>query len=132
MRQTNWSAGMAAALLVVGCAPGQRGIDVVHPEAAIGRETVTVQVINEHFYDARLYAVYSNGERHPLGTVGGNTTENAITIPWRPRSLIIEVHMIIAGGAYQSDPVDVEPGDIVQVRLPPNIESSGFFRRLSG
>lgn len=130
MRHCRWSTGTVAALLVVGCAGSQGGIDVVHPEVATGRESVAVEVINEHFYDARLYALYVNGERYPLGTVPGNSTAGPITIPWRPRTLTVEVHMIIAGGAYLSDGVDVEPGDLVQIRLPPNIESSGFFRPL--
>ena len=99
-------------------------------EGPAAPDSVFVEIVNDNYYDARLHAIYEGGMRYPLGTVGGNRRQAAVAIPWQPRPLEVTVTLIIGGGAYVSDRIDVAPGDIVAVRVPPNIASSIFFRRI--
>ena len=120
--------GAAAVVLAVTCARG-RAVDVQHvtPDTP---DSVFVEVINDNYYDARLYALYAGGARYPLGTVGGNLSQARVAIPWTPRPLVVELFLVIGGGHYVSDVLSPQPGEVVQVRLPPNLDASGFFRRV--
>jgi hypothetical protein len=114
-------------LFALGCA-GQ----AVEPGASpAGADSIVVEAINENYYDARIHAVYDGGQRHPLGTIAGNGGHAEVALGWEPRSLVFEISFVIGGAAYESLPLDVARGDRVEVRVPPNIESSGFFRRVS-
>lgn len=120
---------VALALLAAACAGSQ---DVQVEEAALPAlpDSIYVEVTNDHFYDARIHAVYDGGQRHTLGTIHGNGGHAEVALGWQPRPLTFLISFIIGGQAYVSHPVDVVRGDIVEVRLPPNIEASGFFRRV--
>ncbi|MCI0433261.1 MAG: hypothetical protein L0271_06390 [Gemmatimonadetes bacterium] len=93
-------------------------------------DSVFVEAFNDHFYEARIHAVYAGGHRHTLGTIAGNGGHSQTALLWEPRALVFEVSFIIDGSDYVSHPVDVSPGEIIEVRLPPNIHQSGFFRRV--
>ena len=92
-------------------------------------DSVFVRIINDTYFDARVRAVYEGGLRYPMGTIGGNRTKGEISIPWQPRSLAFEIQLVIGPGTFYSQEVTVVAGDLVELRLPPNIESSGLFRR---
>ncbi|MBI4419263.1 MAG: hypothetical protein HY560_00410 [Gemmatimonadetes bacterium] len=94
-------------------------------------DSVVVEVVNDNFYDARIHAAYDGGHRLSLGTIAGNGNRAEVTIPWEPRPIVFQILFIIGGTAYVSHPVEVERGDIIEVRLPRNIDMSGFFRRVS-
>jgi hypothetical protein len=120
---------VALALLGSACAAGSQEID----ESAVLAlpDSIYVEVVNDNFYDARVHAIYQGGARYTLGTIHGNGGHSETALAWQPRMLTFEVSFIIGGGAYVSHPVDVARGDVVEVRLPQNIEASGFFRRVS-
>jgi len=115
-------------VLAAACAHG-RATDVRQAPAAEAPDSVFVEVINDNYYDARLYAVYAGGARYPLGTVGGNLRQARVAIPWSPRPLVVELLLVIGGGRYVSDALSAQPGEVVEIRLPPNLDASGFFRR---
>jgi len=118
-------------LAVLGVACAQPPAVRVQPNAgAVMPESVFVEVVNDNYYDARVHTIYDGGGRHSLGTIAGNRRQIARAIPWQPRSLTVEVTLIIGGGVYRSDAIDVAAGDLVQVRVPANLETSGFFRRV--
>ena len=94
-------------------------------------ERIFIEAFNDHYYDARVHAVYTGGQRRSLGTIAGNGGRAQLALGWEPRALVFEVSFIIDGAAYVSHPMDVNPGQHVVVRLPPNIQESGFFRRVS-
>jgi hypothetical protein len=126
-----WRRGAAAAVALVAAACAH------HPEARAAAteapsppDRVFIDVINDNYYDARIHALYDGGARHALGTVAGNERQS-LTIPWLPRPLVFEVVLIVDGGVYRSERMNVAPGELVQLRLPPNIASSGFYRRVS-
>lgn len=93
-------------------------------------DSVFVEVANDNYYDARVHVIFGGGARYSLGTIGGNRRQAELAIPWLPRSLQAEVTLITQGGVYLSDAVDVARGDLVQIRVPPDIQSSAFFRRI--
>lgn len=86
--------------------------------------------MNDNFYDARIHAVYRGGQRRSLGTIAGNGGSTRTALAWEPHSLVFEVSFIISGASYVSQPVDVARGESIEVRLPANIDQSGFFRRV--
>ena len=125
--------GRACALLLVlvacagsGAAPGP---DAPAP-AARGGDSVLVEVVNDNYYDARIHLVYDGGTRHSLGTVASNGRQAAKAIPWLPRPLYVEVTLVVAGGVYRSQAIDVIRGEVLEIRVPANLETSGFFRRV--
>jgi hypothetical protein len=93
-------------------------------------DSITVAITNDNFYDARIHAQYDGGHRYSLGTVAGNGQQAEVSIRWEPRPIIFEIMFIVSGAVYLSHPVQALPGDIIEVRLPPNIDASGFFRRV--
>lgn len=121
----------ACLLLAAACAHGRSERGAPGFTNFDAPDTVYVEVINDHYYDARVHVLYDGGARYAVGTIGGNQRQDAVAIPWRPRALVVEVTMIIQGSVYRSQAVDAARGDVVEVRLPPNIETSGFFTRIS-
>jgi hypothetical protein len=94
-------------------------------------DSVALEVVNDNYYDARVYVVYGGGGKHPLGTIRSHTVESDLKFPWQPRHMAFEVHLITGFETYLSHEVDVAPGDYLQLRLPPNFEVSDSFRRIS-
>ena len=120
---------VAALTLAVACSRGGNSV-VVAGEAPAIADSVTVEIVNDNYYDARVYAIYVGGERHPLGTIPSYKTTSGMRIPWRPRPLVFEVHLVTGFGKYLSYEIDVFSGDYVQLRLPPNYEVSDSFRKI--
>ena len=120
---------MWLAVIGVACARAEDArVPPTTPETAA--DHVFVGVINDNYYDARVHVIYEGGMRRSLGTIGGNGRQALVAIPWQPGALVVEVTMVIRGGLYRSDRIHVSPGDVLEVRVPANIESSGFFRRV--
>lgn len=117
------TAALALACLVAACGRFRQG-DRTRPE------NVVVDVLNENFYEARIHAVYDGGQRRSLGTLPGNGGRERVELAWEPRSLIFEVQFVTEGSAYVTHPVDVSPGESLELRVPSNISQSGFFRRV--
>ena len=126
MTSTSRAAATAVLLvLITACASREQRDETAVPESMV------IEAFNDHFYDARIHAVYTGGQRRSLGTVPGNGGSTRTVLAWEPHALVFEVSFIIGGAEYVSLPVEVSPGEHVEVRLPPNIEQSGFFRRIT-
>ncbi|MGH7529328.1 MAG: hypothetical protein ACREMN_03010 [Gemmatimonadales bacterium] len=130
-------AGAALVLLSLACARS-RDVTVQRGEgqgAGAGAgdvgDTLFVEVINDNYYDARIHLVYDGGAPYSLGTVPGNQSVPLQSVPWQPRPLVVEISLVIAGGTYRSDRIDVAPGDVLQIRVPADLQDSGFFRRVA-
>jgi hypothetical protein len=116
------------ALVGSACARGTEADRAARPAPV---DSIYVETLNDNFYEARIHAVYKGGQRRSLGTIAGNGGRARIAIPWEPRALTFQVMFIISGKAYVSYPIDVSRGESIEVRLPPNIDESAFFRRVS-
>ncbi|HSK21371.1 MAG TPA: hypothetical protein VK912_19600 [Longimicrobiales bacterium] len=122
-----WRIAATAVLLILSAACAGRQ----ERDGAAAPEDVVIEAFNDHFYDARVHAVYTGGQRRSLGTIPGNGGTTRTALAWEPHALVFEVSFIISGAEYVSLPVEVSPGEHVEVRLPPNIDQSGFFRRVT-
>lgn len=119
---------LSAALLGAAACTGTRELDPAAPPGL--PDSIFVEAFNDNFYDARVHAVFG-GKRLTLGTIPGNGGHTETALAWEPRELVFEVSFVISGKAYVSLPVDVARGGHVEVRLPQNIDASGFFRRVA-
>ncbi|MBI4539968.1 MAG: hypothetical protein HY704_10725 [Gemmatimonadetes bacterium] len=88
-------------------------------------EQVTVEVENQNFYDATIYAI-GDGSRSRLGTVVGNTKQN-FRLPWIPRDIRFEIRLQ-AGGTYTTHSLPVNPGDQLQLVVTPDLQLSSVRR----
>lgn len=120
---------IAGAVLCGAACHRGRAVHVQPSKYPIG-DSIFVEVINDNYYDARVHVIYQGGARHTVGTVTGNARQAAVAIPWQPRALVIEIALIVGTGVYQSIALDVTAGDVVEVRIPPNLDVSAFFRRV--
>ncbi len=119
------------AVTVAACAgTGDKEIQVEPARSPTTQDSIYVQVINDKFYDARVFVLYDGGERHSLGLVVGHTESQLIPILWQPRRLEFEISFIGETGVYLSDDLSLGPGEVVRLTIPPNIATSAFFRRV--
>lgn len=120
--------GLFLTAIALACGGG-REVEVRHGAVPQVNDSIYVRVINNHFSDARVYVVYEGGARYSLGLIVGNTSAPLEPILWQPRAFVFEVSFIAEEGQYYSDDLVLEAGDVVELQIPPNIETSAFFRR---
>lgn len=119
---------VAVAISCVACWPGRSG---GAKGGAVPRpDSVRVAVLNENYFAARIHAVFDGGPRRSLGTIDGNGGRASIALAWEPRALVFELLLITDGSAYVSYPVDLAPGDSIELKIPATLRESGFFRRV--
>lgn len=119
---------LCAGLIAVACG-GARDVEVHSAAAPEVADSVYVRVTNDHFADARLYAIYEGGARYALGLVSGKSKGPMQAVLWQPRPLVLEISFIAEPGLYYTEDLMLERGDVVQITIPPNIATSAFFRR---
>lgn len=90
-----------------------------------GRETVTVVVENQNFYDATIYAI-GDGSRSRLGTVVGNTRQ-AFRLPRVPRDVRFEIRLQ-ASGTFTTPSLPVNPGDELHLTVTMDLSLSTVRR----
>lgn len=119
------------AVTVVACAgTSEKEVQIEPARSQVTQDSIYIRVINDHFYDARVFALYDGGERYSLGLLVGHTESRLIPVLWKPRRLEFEISFIGESGLYLSDDISVDPGDVVHLTIPPNIATSTFFRRV--
>ena len=114
-RRAAGSAVLALAVALAGCASnsGRDVFDNTSPEAREAQLTAQ----NQNFSDATLYAVWDAGTRQRLGMVTGLTSQT-FELDIRGSELRLQVDFI-GGGNFTSDRIMINPGDHVQVTIPP-------------
>ena len=113
------------ALLTASCA--HRTTTDQTPPAEAEPEFV-LNVVNHHWQDVRIYLIGS-GQALRVGTVTA-VTEHSFTLPsWMlGSSRIIRSYANAIGGSayYQTDPISVQPGQYVEIRLETDLSRSSF------
>lgn len=90
------------------------------------RNEIRVIVMNNNFYDARVY-ILVDGVRRQLGTVVGKNDE-VFTMPWTfSRVARLEINMQ-AGDTCTTEALPVDPGDTLQLQIMPSSSGSDFCR----
>ena len=120
---------VTATVVTVAACAGKRDVNVRRGAVPYMGDSVYVELVNEHFNDARVHAIYDGGHRYTLGLVVGHSKAPLAGIPWQPHPLVLEITFIAAGGPYYTEALLLDPGDVISVRIPPNIATSAFFRR---
>lgn len=121
---------LAMALLAVapvGCIKGtSRANNPFAPAGSREREgSIQVRVENLNFGDATIHAL-RGGERIRLGQVTGKS-EKSFTVRWN-FSVPLEFQVDLIGGeACGIQPMTVDPGDRIWVRIPPQVGSSPCY-----
>jgi hypothetical protein len=119
------------AVTIAACAgTSDKEVEVEPARSPVTQDSIYVRVINDHFYDARVFVLYDGGERYSLGLFVGHTESQIIPVLWKPRRLEFEISFIAETGQYLSDDLSVNPGEVIHLTIPPNIATSTFFRRL--
>jgi hypothetical protein len=93
-------------VLLVGCA-GRRDLG---PMLGRGNEPVRLTVQNNRFEDAAIWAIWRGGKRQRVGLATGATATTTFSFDWVSDVVQFEVDFIAADG-YMVDPIDVSPGD---------------------
>lgn len=130
-RQVPMVVMLVTAVMVAAACGGGREVNIRRAVAPAVQDSIYVQVVNNHFSDARVYALYEGGARYPLGLVVGKGRVQEAVILWQPRPLVFEISFIAEEGQYLTEELMLDPGDLIQLSIPPNISSSAFFRRIS-
>jgi hypothetical protein len=103
-------------LLQAGCALRGEGVRP-DPETGGGPEPTFLEVENQNFRDARIYVIWE-GVRTRVGMVVGNTTETFRFEKQQGQLLRVEV-LFIAGGGFTTDEMQVWPGEVARLVIPP-------------
>ena len=118
-----------AALVAVPAAAAQTASEESSETPAAVSVQTTVSVVNDNWHDITVYAV-RGGYRRRLGLVN-SFAKRVFTLP--PNFLIPSDELrLIADpigrrGAFASEPLVVNPGDVVEWRLRSNIRLSNIF-----
>ena len=87
---------------------------------------VRIDVVNSNFVDATLRAIIGGAPRR-LGRVTGHSSAT-FSLDWpNSRPLRIEIDLFV-GGSCITRTLNVEPGDVVELQIDPNLQSGAGCR----
>jgi hypothetical protein len=114
-------APVVGVVLLMGAAPGsgQSPHATVRAQDSVARG-ISLQVDNQNFYDATIYAVRL-GSRQRIGYVTGEQTGN-FTFRWPDGDLRLEIDLL-AVGSYYTEVLDVQQGDQLQLTVLPYLHT---------
>jgi hypothetical protein len=87
---------------------------------------LTLNVKNQNYYDATLYAVYQS-RRQRIGTVTG-LSERTFTFDWGHRDIRIEISLLSVG-SYFTEPMSIDDGDELELVIDPALDKRIRLRR---
>ena len=102
---------LSLALAWMACGYGQDPFYGANPTT-----TIRVEVENQNFYDATVYAITTAGEQR-LGVVGGNSTKMFTARLTRPDFVHLRIRML-GGRSFKLDPIDASPGETLVLIIP--------------
>lgn len=114
----------AMVMLAAGCGGSSGGLDDVEPQSA---DEVTVVVKNQNFYDATVYATAQSASPRRVGSVPGNS-ERTFTFLWSWIEVAFTIRLT-AVGEIRSGAIPVEPGEVLELTIPPDANMGSVRRR---
>jgi hypothetical protein len=88
---------------------------------------IALRVINQNFYDARLYARWRNGRRVSIGHVTG-FDEETFVFRWEYFDIQVEINLLSVGIHY-TPWMNVERGDQLELVIDPSLDKRIRIRR---
>ena len=110
----------AASVGAIGCASGSSGSSDAYDRSGSNSRDVTVIVDNLNTSDATLYMIWGAGTRVRLGRISG-LSEGEFTTRWYGPDVRMEARFL-AGETYVTHSLPVSPGEILELRLPGNLD----------
>ena len=110
----------AASVGAIGCASGSSGSSDAYDRSGSKSRDVTVIVDNLNTSDATLYMIWGAGNRVRLGRISG-LSEGEFTTRWYGPDVRMEARFL-AGETYVTNSLPVSPGEILELRLPGNLD----------
>jgi hypothetical protein len=107
---------------LIGAAPGGGGPTpaVAQVQDSVTRRGISLEVDNQNFYDATIYAVRP-GLRQRVGYVTGEG-KDTFTFRWPDGDLQVEIDLL-AVGSYYTQVMDVQQGDELQLTVLPYLHT---------
>jgi hypothetical protein len=115
-----------ATIAVGGCS--SLGGSAASPFGADGPREAQLNVINHNFYDATIWAVIRDSQRTRLGEVIGKR-EAIFTVPLSLSDPVYLVIDLVGGGRCETETLVVDPGDILELQIMPNLVDMDECRR---
>ena len=110
----------AATVGAMGCASGSSDAADPYDRSGASSREVTVIVDNLNTSDATLYMIWGAGNRVRLGRISG-LSEGGFTTRWYGPDVRMEARFL-AGETYVTNSLPVSPGEILELRLPGNLD----------
>ncbi len=88
---------------------------------------IALRVINQNYYDARLFARWRNGRRVSIGQVTG-FNEETLMFRWEYFDIQIEINLLSVGIHY-TPWMNVERGDQLELVIDPSLDKRIKIRR---
>jgi hypothetical protein len=88
---------------------------------------IALRVINQNYYDARLFARWRNGRRVSIGHVNG-FNEETFTFRWEYFDLQVEINLLSVGIHY-TPWMNVDQGDELELVIDPSLDKRITIRR---
>jgi len=114
-----------ASMYLIGCGPLTGRSEEV-PMTMRDNE-IALHVINQNYYDARLFARWRNGRRVSIGHVTGFNEETLI-FRWEYFDLQVEINLLSVGIHY-TPWMNVERGDELELVIDPSLDKRIRIRR---
>jgi hypothetical protein len=121
MRLPKWVAVLGLGCLL-GAVPGGRHAvrAATSAQDSVPQRGMSVEVDNQNFYDATIYAVRP-GLRQRIGYVVGEG-RRTFSFRWPDGDLRLEIHLL-AVGSYYTQVMDVQQGDELQLTVLPYLHT---------
>lgn len=114
-----------ATVLLTGCARLSGRPE--EPPIALRDNEIALRVINQNYYDARLYARWRNGRRVSIGHVTG-FNEETFVFRWEYFDIQVEINLLSVGIHY-TPWMNVERGDELELVIDPSLDKRIRIRR---
>ena len=88
---------------------------------------IALHVINQNYYDARLFARWRNGRRVSIGHVTG-FDEETLVFRWEYFDIQVEINLLSVGIHY-TPWMNVERGDQLELVIDPSLDKRIRIRR---
>lgn len=118
-RRTGLALAAAVAIALTSCATGSASGDDPYA-GGVGTRDVTVLVENLNTSDATLYMIWGAGNRVRLGRIN-SLSEAEFTTRWYHPDVRMEARFL-AGQTYTTNSLPVSPGEILELKLPGNLD----------
>ena len=90
-------------------------------------DEIALRVINQNYYDARLFARWRNGRRVSIGHVTG-FNEETFVFRWEYFDLQVEINLLSVGIHY-TPWMNVDHGDELELVIDPSLDKRITIKR---